>query len=341
MNLFNGIFNQAEKIQCGLTGTAHALLSLCAACMIFFCSGCGDEFGILLEAESSHGLHRGIYWAEENKTIGCAEKNGTGKKTLYTVTGTPLDIDVYSSGGKIYWTEYTGSLFQIWSGNVKSGSKSLYYQPTAVEFGPSVIAVDPETGSVYWNEYHTHNDVWRSPAYAPEKWIKTITPFYTFDISIDVINDKIYATANTYWNIYYGSSLEFGTGLTGVICDSNLNDGSPSLPVTVNGPSDPSVPIRGIAADGRGGYVYFVINDSAEARIVRAPRTNLPAYSDFILPGTYGFSIRKIALDTEERKIYWTSSPDQAIWRADLDTGLNIEQILVLDSIPTGIAIVP
>ncbi|HPS57770.1 MAG TPA: hypothetical protein PK514_06650 [Spirochaetota bacterium] len=309
--------------------------------IILLCSGCGDEFGILLDDPHTDP---GIYWTENNKTINYVKKDKTGKKTLLTGSGIPLDIEIYPPGRKIYWTEYTGSAFQIWNASTDGSSKTLFYQPTGSDFGPTAIAVDPLTGLVYWNEYSVssgHNDVWRSPAYAPEKWVKTITPFYTLDMCIDTINNRIYITANNYWDIYTTSSIFFGSGNSGVICNGNLIDGSYSLPVNGTGPTDPSISLRGIAADGTAGYVYYANNDSSYNQTIRrALSANLADSEEWISAGSY--AIRKIALDLKERKIYWTSGSGTSIWRADIDTAnSNIELFLSLDSIPTGIAIVP
>ena len=118
-----------------------------------------------------------------------------------------------------------------------------------------------------------------------------------------------------------------------------LDDGSFSTPVNGNGPFPDSVPFRGIAVDGTAGYAYYAVNDSTSRRIVRAT-LSLQAPDDWVT--STGFGIRKIALDLAGRKIYWTSHPDNSIYRADLDAkNSGVEKFLQLDSTPIGIVITP
>lgn len=287
-----------------------------------------------------------ILWTETDKTINCTNRDRTGSRTLLTVAGTPLDIDLYMPDESIYWTEYTGSgtTCQIRMADIDGSSENLFHGPSGLSFGPSAIAIDYGTGIIYWNEYNTsttQNDIWRSPlsAFSAVQWVKTLSYNYSHSICLDTANSRIYGSVNSYWEIYGGS----GSGNNGVIFDGDLGTGSFSQPVSGTGPSGNSSALRGIAADSTGpvDYIFFVnIDTSGNQTIRRALSGNLNTNTEFIAAQANG--IQKIALDLTGRKIYWTTASGNYIYRADLDTSnSNIELFLSLDSKPNGIVIVP
>ena len=60
--------------------------------MPFFPVGCGDEFRILLDTPNPP---RKIFWVEADKTINVVKTDGTDRRTVLAVSGTPSDIALH------------------------------------------------------------------------------------------------------------------------------------------------------------------------------------------------------------------------------------------------------
>ena len=289
------------------------------------------------------GMPGEIFWTETDKTINCINRDSTGSQILLTAQGTPMDIEIYAPGEQIYWTEYTGSVYQIRSALLNSGSPSTFAEYNSItQHGPSTIAIDPVNGYIYFSVYKSNpyvNDIWRSTlgTFSAVKW-KTPNRPYTFGLCLDTVRSNMYFTVNTYWDVILPDA---GSGNNGDACYGNYEAAGSGFSTHENstGPLTDSVPVRDIAADGTNGRIYYVINDSSGMRIMRA-RYDFQEITVWIPSQTYG--IRKIALDLTDRKIYWTTDTGNYIYRADLDTAdSDIEQFLSLSTRPNGIAIVP
>jgi hypothetical protein len=304
--------------------------------IVLFClicvTGCNSDFEILLHE------HDGIYWAESSGTINSIKRDCSDKKTLVTLAGTPLDIEIYDD--KIYWAEYTGSEYQIRrSGLYDSGTVTLYSVSASGSDGPLSIAIDRREGTIFWNQnIGGVNDIWKSEispdTLSPVKWINTISNSYTYSICIDQINRKIYFTANS----YYDHVITLGSGNSGAIYLGELDAiNSYSLKISNTGLTSPSAPYQDIAVDHEGGHVYYI---TYTAPYFRIGRRDLSADNFEIWIPVGSFDFQQIALDIKHRKIYWTSETDNSIYRADLDVQYpDVEKFLQLCSTPTAITI--
>lgn len=295
---------------------------------------------------SGVGMPGEIYWTGTDCTINCVNRDGTGNQALLTVPGIPLDIELYIPGEQIYWTEYTGSEYQIRRADLDAGNAATFSTAglynSASHHGPATIAIDPANGYIYFSVYKTSalvNDIWRSAldTFSAVKW-KTPNRPYTYGLCLDTIRANMYFTVNNYWDVI---SPAAGSGNNGDACYGNYASAGSgfSTPVSGTGSLPDSTPMRDIASDNANGRIFYVTNDASGRRIIRA-RYDFQEITEWIPSGSYG--IQKIALDLADRKIYWTSAIDSSIYRADLDTpNSNIETFLTMDSMPTGIAIVP
>ncbi len=300
-------------------------------------SGCGSEFEILFDKESPV-----IYWSEISGTINSINSDRSGRRTIFTTSNTPLDVDIDTNGNRIYWVESENPTeYHIKRvGFDGSGVTVVHtYSTGSNGSGPTSIAIDNSNGTIFWNQYGSANDLWKSVISAgtlsPVKWINTVSNHYTYSICVDTINRKMYFTSNEYYNIGtpLGSSNK-GNPSIGELDISDIFEEKPEYP----GPSSPWVPYKGITVDGNGGYVYYSLNTFDTPRCVR--RRNLALNNPVTWIPASGFGIQKIALDLVNRKIYWTSESPYRIYRADLDSqNSNVEVFLQLDSKPTGIAI--
>lgn len=308
-------------------------------CSIILSFNCGSGFEILLDEEPDS-----LFWTETGGQIKRIYIDGTGEKAVLTASNTPLDIALYLPGRQVYWTEYSAadSQFQIRRTGIDGSGNELFYYESSAGFnhGPSAIAIDPENTVIYWNYYKIPaliNDIYRSAlgTLNAVKWENSLSKSYTYSICLDTINRKIYFTANSYWDILSG--FTFGLGNTGAASYGALDvSNSYYDQISRTGPASPSVPLRGMAVDGVKGYVYFVSNTSNPEII----RSDLILQNPIVWIDSGSFGIQKLALDLNNRKIYWTSDTDNGIYRADLDTqNSGIEKFLQLASKPTGVAI--
>lgn len=315
--------------------------------LTIFVIRCGSEFEILLN-DNDEKLPAGIYWVESEGTVNYINFDQTGRRTIYTsLNPTPFYVDIDITGDTVYWTAVSGTSYQIKRVKLDGTSKEdVCSYPLSSGFGPLSIAIDKSGPSILWGYYQsssTHHDIWKavisSDPWVPVKWVPTINHFCMYSICVDSINNKIYYTSNTYYEI---ASFDHGSGNTGSVYIGPLDAAASNYEQKISdvGPAGNSTPFKGIAVDGAGGYVYYVfINASSSINIMRA-NLSLSAFAPWIAAGS--FNIEKIALDLEHRKIYWTSnySSQYRIYRADLDaSNSNVEIFLTLDNPPTGIAI--
>ena len=97
-----------------------------------------------------------ILWTEADKTINCTNRDRTGKQIILTATGTPLDIELYIPDESIYWTEYTGTTYQIRHAALDGSGTTLFTEYNlSVNHGPTTIAIDSTQGYIYWSVYKT------------------------------------------------------------------------------------------------------------------------------------------------------------------------------------------
>lgn len=315
-------------------------LLLCFASALF---QCGSEFEILLDDSRA-----AIYWTDSGGAIKKIYSDGTERKTVVSLESprVPLDVAMDLAGGKLYWTEYTGSRFQIRRVGLDGSGEELYIDySTSPNHGPTAIAIDPVDGKIYWNRYRDGTDyinIYRAdltvPVTGQESWWSYPNPPrpYLYSISIDAINRKLYYTGGSYWDI----NNVFGSGNSGRVYRGDMNtiDSVEWEPIGY-GLTSPSIPFRGIAVDGSAGYTYYVDYTTAALSIQRA---DLVTRYPTVWVTASGFEIQKIALDLKRRKIYWTSITPNGIYRADLDSpNSHIEQFLPLADTPTGIAVAP
>jgi len=299
--------------------------------IIIFFTGCGSEFEILLHEKGV------IYWTETSGAVKRIYTDLSGKKTIMTLSSTPLDIEIFDN--KIYLSEYSGSGYNIKRFRPDGSGEITLYNTSSPVSGPFSLAIDRSDQLIFWNEYHTHNDIWNSVmssnVMAPVKWINTITYPYTYAICIDSINRKIYFTANT----YYDNGIALGNGNTGGIYLYELDSmNTYNFDISDSGPGVNMVPFKDIAVDVEKDFVFYVLNTNVVSLCIR--RRDLALQNPVVWVPANGFDIDKIALDMKDRKIYWTSKSDNSIYRADLDyADSNVEKFIQLDSIPTGIAI--
>lgn len=324
----------------------NTLILIIISCFIMCMAGCGSEFNVLFDDDGpdGQGVRYRVYWSEKSGSIKRATTDGSFEEEIFTASGTPLDIDLYMPGQRIYWTEATGSDFAIMYAGLDGSGPGTFYTSSLPGLGPSAIAIDTDNAIIYWNKYHSTpvvNDIWRSSiasSVSPEKWMNDLPApdYYIFSIGLDSDNRKIYITSNSYWDI---DNL-LGSGASGgmYLGEMDMAD-TYAEQFSATGAGDPSVPLRGIAVDAASGYVYFVNSETAPAVIRRSDLT-FGSVVDWITAD--GFGIHKLALDARENKIYWTSPVDNSIYRADTGASESgIELFLLGDASPTGIAIAP
>jgi hypothetical protein len=284
-----------------------------------------------------------IFWTESDKTINRIYTNNIGETSLLTVSGTPLDIAVDVTGKKMYWTEYSGSSYQINKAGFDESSSSNFSSAysSSTYFGPTAIAVDKTNSKIYWNQFQSSNAVLYSSlnTFVEHTVRNGISPNYTHSLCLDTIHNNFYMTTDSYWNL----SFTIGSGNSASACYGSLTGSTYNIPINLTGASSPSMAARGIAVDVTGGYVYYVDNRGTYPRIMKStdltmnPSTPTAWISN--PSGSYG-GIQKVALDLNNGKIYWISDTTNRIYRADLGTAnTNIVQFLQLGSKPTGIAI--
>lgn len=285
-----------------------------------------------------------IYWSELTGGIKAIYSNKTGENTVLTATGDPLDIALYEPGSQIYWAEDTGTDFRIRYANLDGTGETSFLSSysASIYHGPTEIEIDQVDGYIYWNAYQffssTHNDIWRSSLVSPlaQKWENELPYNYTFSIALDTVNRMIYFNANDYWDI--GNPA--GSGKNGEMHSGPLDTpDAHSYKLWGTGIDPSSVSLRGTAVDTAGGHVYYV-NRAWDTLTIRRRNLSLSDLSETMWITAAGFDIQKLALDLEERKIYWTSRSPNRIYRADLDQAeTGIEVFRELSVVPTGIAI--
>jgi len=300
---------------------------------VFFVTACSSEFGTILYEPAF------IYWTEKSGAVKRIDTDLCDEETIMVLSGTPLDIEIFDD--KIYWTEFTGSRYYIKRSAPDSSGGISIYNTNNPDIGPYAIAIVRPEALIFWNELQDssgHNDIWKSVVLndhlSPVKWIHEISHPYIYGICIDDINRKIYFTANS----CYDNGVTVGSGNTGAVYMGQLDvSNTYSAEVSYTGLTADSAVYRGIAVDVAGGYVYYASNSSPCLKIMRRD-LELDNYVIWITAN--GFNIQHIALDLKNRKIYWTSDSDKAIYRADLDhADSNVEKIVKCDSAPTGIFI--
>ncbi len=279
-----------------------------------------------------------IYWTEAGGAIKNIHNDKTGEVTLLTVSGTPLDIALDISGNRMYWTEYSSNSFRINRSvigiNQPIENFSNAYS-SSTYFGPTAIAIDPGENKIYWNQ--NNSILWSNLSTFNSNSLNAgISPDYAHSICLDTVNNRYYMTLNSYWN-FIGSSLIKGSGNNNVIRYGTQSGSDLGSPIQITGSPSPSMPLRGIAVDPSGGRVYFVSNNGSN--ISRTDNLILNANGHEVWISSSG--IQKIALDLNNRKIYWTSDTNNSIYRADLDDDTPTAELVrgALGSKPTGIAI--
>ncbi len=346
------LYNIKNEIRC---------VVICLTCFVIFSiffvtTGCGSEFEIILhESPGSDTIPLDdssrtsvIYWSESSGAINCINEDGTGRNAILTSAYAPLDIAVDLSNERIFWTEHTGSEYRISRAGIDGNGTTIVYTASSSDFGPSAISIDDSNGIIYWNEYKIiglEHNIWYSELssglLSRVKLLGNIVNNYAYSICIDHTNGKIYCTANSYYTIGSIAVAAAGSGDTGAVYTGHTEATNNASQVTsLNGPSVPSVPFKGLAVDGEGGHVYYVNNTAHGVWPKNITRTDL----DLLNPEVWVYQgvvdIQKIAVDLEQRKIYWTSESDKSIYRADLDSSnSNVEKFINLENIPTGIAI--
>jgi len=318
----------------GSLGTAITIIFIAV-----FTTGCGSEFEILLEEES---LTRGIYWIETSGTINKIYQDHSGQKILYTSLNIPLDIDIDTAGEWIFWTEFTGTGYRIMRSEINGNDPVTVYSS---DYGPTALSINQTNRMIYWGEYHILNDIWRSGIdtglLSKVKWFNDLANNFVYSISVHSANGRAYFTANSYYNI--GTTL--GSGNAGdIYLGETATADSDVQKTSLTGPTADSIPMKGVAAAGA--YVYYVTNTSNGGRpkTINRADLNLENSEEWIYLSSTdvanNMDIQKIAVDTANRKIYWTSETDNSIYRADLDQeNSGVEKFLQLDSTPAGIAI--
>ncbi len=329
----------------------RAGVSLAVCLSTFLISGCGSEFGILLDKDQlfnvsiSSMVPSTVYWSEKAGYIKKASSSGFGETTLHTTPETPLDIALHLPGHKIYWTSVLSGVSSIYYSNLDGTGSNQFasYLQAANDLALSEIAIDSDNAMIYYNIYQNasgHNDIWRVPLSSVDpssdqvKWENDLFRRYTFCIALDTVNREIYITANTYWDI--GTILGSDDDGSMYIADMDTQN-SYSFQFGSAGPGATSVPLRGIAVDASGGYVYYVNNAWYAFTI---SRRDLALENEVVWITADGFDIQKLALDLDKRKIYWTSRDPNRIYRANIDQPESgIELFRQLSSEPTGIAV--
>ena len=306
--------------------------------IIQFC-GCGSEFGILLDKPNGPAT---IYWAEPGAgIIRRVYSDSTEPELLITCSGTPLDIALDSLGRRVFWTEFSGTSYQIRKASIDGTGDELFYEyPSSPNHGPTAITIDPIYGKLFGNRYQNssgHHDIWRSDldTASEEKWCNTLPLSYTFAMCTDPENRYLYITANTYWDI----NTIFGSGNSGAIYRADLDTlNTYSEVLTGTASADPSCAFRDIAVDSTGGHVFYV--EPSEGLTIMRAGPDLGGPVEWIDPG--GGEIRYLAIDPERRKIYWADAGNNIIYRADLDAhNSGINEFLQITGALAGLSIDP
>ncbi len=287
-----------------------------------------------------------IYWTDFSGRISVIKSDLTAQTVLAERGSAVLDMDIDTVNSRIYWielvdTDYDDAVYSILcSAYDGSGVVSLYSQSSGSnDSGPTAIAVDGAGGYLYWNEFNNTaslNTIQKAQisgdVLSPSMLYNNLPYYYTYSICADSSSSTLYFSIN--W--YYGNGISLGGGNQGALYSgmggtvnshSVLSEGTG--PAGVN-----AVPYRDIAVDSQGGYVYYVMEDASKSYIYRTPYDF--SSTEVHVEAEPEFKINKIAIDTVERKIYWTS--DNSIYRAELDSqNSGVELFVETDSVVTGI----
>jgi len=344
--MINRIYNYyRDIISRGIGGVKNIILLviyfLSLLLKIFIVSlplySCGGEFETLFDGPSL------IYWSEENGSVNRIYSDGTGRKRIISSDHISLDIAVERSGRYIFRAvEDSSGNYHIRRTGTEGSGNIFVYSPNT-DFGPSALSFDKSGRELFWNEYRDVpgllNNVWKSDSdlilLSELRWASDVVYNHIYSICVDTINRKIYFSSNSYYDIGTPS----GSGNSGSLFmrELDLNTNSNLADLSGSGPGGDSIPFKGIAVDGRGGYVYYVKHTSGSPAIMRSD-LNLANSEEWIAAD--GFDISKIALDLNSRKIYWISASDKRIYRGDMDyPDSGVEVFLNTVGIPTGIAL--
>ncbi len=289
-----------------------------------------------------------IYWTDFSGRISVIKSDLTAQTVLAERGNMVLDMDIDTVNRHIYWiemvdTDADDALYSILrSAYDGSGAVSLYSQSSeSNNSGPTAIAVDGTAGFLYWNEFNNTaslNTIQRAQisgdVLSPSLLFNNLPYYYTYSICADKSGGTLYFSIN--W--YYANGLSLGGGNQGALYSGMSGSvNSHSVLSEGTGPTGVNaVPYRDIAVDPQGGYVYYVMEDASKSYIYRTPYDF--SSKEVHVEAEPEFNINKIAIDTDERKIYWTS--DKAIYRAELDSqNSGVELFVETDSVVTGISV--
>jgi DNA-binding beta-propeller fold protein YncE len=281
--------------------------------LYFIClfTGCGSEFGALLEGRGAK-----LYWCEFGNAPGTASLksanlDGTDHKTIVGGLDNVNDLAVDSGRKLIFWVEDSQSLNDlIYRANI-NGSDRVNIIAETFSSGPYGIALDINASKVYWADAGVSGTIYSSDYGGPSSsaWVTT-TGTDTRDIEIDRAANYIYFSLN------------------GGIKRAPLSSVSDSPSFFIARPNL----ISGIKIDRVNNKIYWVetgnifranLNDGLNIETVDS-----------------GNSAHELTLDLVNDKIYFSSKVMSAIYYKDLDPAAIAEVLIGGLNNPSGILVI-
>lgn len=238
-----------------------------------------------------------LFWAPFGNGVSWTDISEPDLMTLNSLSGTSA-IGVDRTRGRVYF-EYQDTIEKIAVHHIESGITEDF-----VTSGLSIlggIAVDEQTGVVYWTNFIT-SDIWRANPDGSNVVKIADANTNPSGLAIDTVNDFIYY-------LTYNQTRLYRTDL----------DGNNSLDVSG------ALPGQGVdvAVDPAGGKVYYTQRTGA------VYRANLDGSNHETLI-TGQSIVQGLSIDVDSNKVYWIDAvaASGTIRYADLDTGGNIQDLL-------------
>lgn len=247
-------------------------------------------------AQAASSPAQQIYWSDNySRTIRRVSADGTSTEVLIAPPlEWPVGLALHTGLGRMFWTDYETRKIQ--SARLDGTDVRDVRTPDDGMLTPRGIAVDPESGKLYWSEkdFDTFISYIRRADLNGDNVETLLTRTgEPYALALDLAHDRIYWTEAGNWGVWR----------------ANLDGTDPQRLISTN----IGVPY-GIALDVARGKVYWV-NGGSQQRIERA---NLDGTDrETIFPGAC--NPLGIALDLSAGRVFWSDPCLSSIWSAALD----------------------
>jgi hypothetical protein len=284
---------------------------------------------IMLAVSGTPGLATvfDAYWAGTVVEKGDVN-GGHNHAAVDTTFGGGWDVAIDKAQGKIFWADNSSGVGQIMSGNLSGGGKMLLL--TAPGFVWQ-LQIDAGMQTLYWADFNANRIYWTPTNGTPSVNTLPLSPQTLRAFALDLRVSKRH--------LYYIDDFDvWRSDLAGANLAKLPN------PLWPGGGAPFGGVFGGLAIDTCSEQLIATAAETAPnlpAAIVRADLANAGNVTPLLLSTpTVGLEPRKIMLDLNVRKMYWTVNSDYGIYgrstvrRADLN-GTNME-VLAKDMVSTG-----